>query len=93
MSCSIITTVVERGIDLLPRPRPHVGVLERPQRLARRGLEAQRATILAVIKERKLRERRELFEEGLIQTLKSKGVIKVYDDAVKRLAATYRQGA
>jgi len=54
------------------------------------GLEAQRSAIVSGIKERKLRERRELFEEGLVRVLKDEGKVKVYDDVVKRLASSYR---
>ncbi len=53
-------------------------------------LEADRMTIVSIIKERKLRERRELFEEGLIRMLKSQGKVKVHDDAIKRFVTTFR---
>ncbi|MEZ5398464.1 MAG: peptidylprolyl isomerase [Bryobacteraceae bacterium] len=54
------------------------------------GLSAERDAILNSIRDRKLSERRDLFEEGLIQSLKAKGVVKVNDDAVKRMASNYR---
>jgi hypothetical protein len=53
-------------------------------------LESERGAIVATIKERKLRERRELFEDGLIQQLKASGKVTINDDAVKRLGAQYR---
>jgi hypothetical protein len=54
------------------------------------GLEAQRAAIVSGIKERKLRERRELFEEGLVYQLKQEGKVKVNEDVIKRIANAYR---
>jgi hypothetical protein len=53
-------------------------------------LEDDRKTILAIIKERKLRERREMFEEGLVRTLKTQGKVKIHDDAIKRFVTAYR---
>jgi len=53
-------------------------------------IDADRQTIVAIIKERKLRERREMFEEGLVRQLKEKGAIKIFDDNIKRLSASYR---
>lgn len=53
-------------------------------------LESQRGGIVAVIKERKLRERREMFEEGLVRQLKAEKKIKVNEDAIRRLATSYR---
>jgi hypothetical protein len=53
-------------------------------------LEAERGALVSMIKERKLRERRELFEDGLIQQLKASGKLTINDDAVKRLGAQYR---
>jgi len=53
-------------------------------------LASERASIVTTLKEKKLRERRELFEEGLIRTLKSEGKLQIYDDAIKRLAGTFR---
>ncbi|MBM3735677.1 MAG: hypothetical protein FJW39_07810 [Acidobacteria bacterium] len=52
-------------------------------------IEADRGVLVSSIKERKLRERRELFEAGVIESLKAKGKITLYPDRVKRLAQTY----
>jgi peptidyl-prolyl cis-trans isomerase D len=57
---------------------------------SREGLEAERAGIVNSIKDRKLAERRDLFEEGLVDRLKAEGKVKVYDDAIKRMASSYR---
>ena len=53
------------------------------------ALNNERDNIVSTIRERKLRERRELFEEGLVKSLTDDGKIKIYDDAVKRLIASY----
>ena len=50
----------------------------------------QRDAIVTGLRDKKLRERREMFEEGLVRTLKQAGKIKVNEDAVKRLAASYK---
>ena len=55
------------------------------------GLEKDRSGIVSMIRERKLRERRDLFEEGLVKQLKDGGSISVNEDAVKRVAASYRR--
>ena len=54
------------------------------------AMEAERGAVVATIRERKLRERRELFEEGVMRQLKSDGKLKVNDEAIKRMAAAYR---
>jgi peptidyl-prolyl cis-trans isomerase D len=53
-------------------------------------MQAERATVVAMLKERKLRERRELFEEGILDKLKRDGKLKIHEDAIKRMAAAYR---
>ncbi|MBM3814750.1 MAG: hypothetical protein FJW20_24255 [Acidimicrobiia bacterium] len=53
-------------------------------------LEAQRDIIVTGLRDKKLRERRELFEDGLVRKLTEEGKIKINDDAVKRLAASYK---
>lgn len=53
-------------------------------------LEAKRESILSFLKDRKRRERRDLFEEGLVRQLKSNGTIKVNDDVIKRIIASYQ---
>lgn len=52
-------------------------------------IETDRQTLVGGIRERKLRERREMFEEGLIESLKAKGKLNVKEDLVKRLAQSY----
>ncbi len=56
------------------------------------GLEKERQVIVGMIRERKLRERRDLFEEGLVKRLKEAGSISVNEDAIKRVATSYRRG-
>jgi peptidyl-prolyl cis-trans isomerase D len=51
---------------------------------------ADREAIVSAIRERKLRERRDLFEEGLVRRLKEEGDVKVNNEAIKRLVAAYR---
>jgi peptidyl-prolyl cis-trans isomerase D len=53
-------------------------------------LATERDMIVSSIREKKLRERRELFEEGLVRQLTESGDIKVYDDVIKRLITSYR---
>ena len=55
------------------------------------GLEKERQGIVSMIRERTLRERRDLFEEGLVKQLKESGSVSVNEDAIKRLAASYRR--
>ncbi len=55
------------------------------------GLAKERQAIVSMIRERKLRERRDLFEEGLVRQLKDGGSISVNEDAIKRVAASYRR--
>ncbi len=50
----------------------------------------QREEILIQIKARKARERKDLFEDGLITQLIKEKKIKMYDDVIKRLVASYR---
>ncbi len=52
-------------------------------------IEIDRQALVGAIRERKLRERREMFEEGLIESLKAKGKLNVKDELVKRLAQSY----
>ncbi len=52
-------------------------------------LEAERQVLVSTLKERKLRERREMFEDGVVGSLRGSGKIKVHDDLVKRLAQSY----
>jgi peptidyl-prolyl cis-trans isomerase D len=52
-------------------------------------INTDRQNLVSAIRERKLRERREMFEEGLIESLKGTGKLTVRDDLVKRLAQSY----
>jgi len=53
-------------------------------------LETERANVVAIVKERKLQERRDLFADSLVETLRRQGKVKVYDDAVKRITSSYK---
>jgi hypothetical protein len=53
-------------------------------------LDSQRELIVSGVRERKLRERREMFEDNLVRKLTEEGKLKIYDDAVKRLIAAYK---
>jgi len=52
--------------------------------------EAQRAGLRDELKSKKARERAELFEAGLREQLIKEGKVKIYQDVVNRLVATYR---
>jgi peptidyl-prolyl cis-trans isomerase D len=53
-------------------------------------LSKQRDVIVTALRDKKLRERREMFEQGLVRKLTEEGKIKINDDAIKRLAASYK---
>lgn len=53
-------------------------------------LESERDAIVSMIRDRKMRERREIFEETLIEQLRKEGKLKVHDDVIKRIVAAYR---
>jgi len=53
-------------------------------------LDAERANIVAIVKERKLQERRDLFSDSLVETLRRQGKLKIHDDAVKRITSSYK---
>jgi parvulin-like peptidyl-prolyl isomerase len=55
-------------------------------------LAAQRAAIRDDLKSRKSRDRTQLFEAGLRQSLIQKGKIKIHQDVINRMAAGYRGG-
>ncbi len=52
----------------------------------------ERKLLVDIVRERKMRERRDLFEEGLVRQLKESGSISVNEDAIKKVAASYRRG-
>ncbi|MCC6589483.1 MAG: peptidylprolyl isomerase [Bryobacterales bacterium] len=54
------------------------------------SLQNERQAVVSAIKEKKLRERRDLFEEGILSRLKADGKVTVHDDAIKRMASSYR---
>jgi len=56
-------------------------------------LAAQRSAIRDEIKGRKARDRSQLFEAGLRQSLIKQGKIKIHQDVITRLTANYRSGA
>jgi peptidyl-prolyl cis-trans isomerase D len=53
-------------------------------------LPAQRASILDSIKQRRAKERRDLFADGIVKELIKEKKLKLHDDAIKRLAVSYR---
>ncbi len=53
-------------------------------------LAGERAKLLEAIKRRKASERREIFEDGILSQLVREGKVKIHDNAVKRLVASYR---
>jgi peptidyl-prolyl cis-trans isomerase D len=53
-------------------------------------LAAMRAQMVQAIKYRQARERRELFNEGLVQRLIKEKKVKVYEDNVKKLVGSFR---
>ncbi len=55
------------------------------------GLDKERQMLVGLIRERKLRERRDLFEEGLVRQLKESGSITINEEAIKRVATSYRR--
>ncbi|MBL8231901.1 MAG: peptidylprolyl isomerase [Bryobacterales bacterium] len=54
------------------------------------AFEQQKFDILLRLKGRKAQERKDLFEDGLLQHLQKKGVVKINKDAVKRLVDSYK---
>lgn len=55
------------------------------------GLDKERQSLVTILRERKLRERRDLFEEGLVRQLKEAGSVSINEEGVKRMAASYRR--
>jgi peptidyl-prolyl cis-trans isomerase D len=53
-------------------------------------LNEQRFDILLRLKGKKAQERRDLFEDGLMQYLKAKGIVKIHQDTVNRLVNSYK---
>jgi len=53
-------------------------------------LAEQRFDILLRLKGKKAQERRDLFEDGLLQYLKAKNIVKIHQDTVKRLVDSYK---
>ncbi|MBL0155986.1 MAG: peptidylprolyl isomerase [Bryobacterales bacterium] len=53
-------------------------------------LATQRAEMLFQIKSRRSRERAELFADGVVQSLIKQKKVKIYEDNVKKLVASYR---
>jgi peptidyl-prolyl cis-trans isomerase D len=51
---------------------------------------AERDQFQVNLKGRKARERKEIFNDGLVQQLVKEGKIKIYDNAIKMLAQTFR---
>ncbi len=55
-------------------------------------LAAERDSFLIEIKKKKASERRELFEDGIVEALTHEGKIKIHENAIRRLMAAYRRG-
>jgi peptidyl-prolyl cis-trans isomerase D len=53
-------------------------------------LNSKRDDMLVAIKKRKANERKELFEDGVVNELLKEGKIKKFPDAIQRLGASYR---
>ncbi len=53
-------------------------------------LPAEREAILLQLKRKKATERNDLFEDGLLVQLIRQGKVKIHEDAIKRLVASYR---
>jgi hypothetical protein len=53
-------------------------------------LAAQRDTILFGLKQQKSQERAQLFREGVVQSLVKDKKVKVFQDNIRKFAATYR---
>jgi peptidyl-prolyl cis-trans isomerase D len=54
-------------------------------------LPAERESMLLQIKRRKATERKDLFEDGIVDALIREGKVKIHDNAIRRLVAAYRQ--
>ena len=54
-------------------------------------LPAERDALLLQIKRRKAAERKDLFEDGIVEALIREGKVKIHENAVRRLVAAYRQ--
>lgn len=52
--------------------------------------EAQKFDILLRLKGKKAQERKDLFEDGLMQHLQKKGIVKIHKDTVKRLVESFK---
>ncbi len=52
----------------------------------------QRQEVLQRVKQRKTQERKDLFEDGIVQYLQGKGKIKINQDAIKRITDSFRNG-
>jgi peptidyl-prolyl cis-trans isomerase D len=55
-------------------------------------LAAERESFLVEIKRKKANERRELFEDGIVEALTREGKIKIHEASIRRLMAAYRRG-
>lgn len=53
------------------------------------ALAANRATLIQELKSRRANERRELFGDGVVQALIKEKRVKIYDDNIKKLIASY----
>lgn len=75
----------------LPDSRVVVKVLG-PGTMDRAEFESQKEALRQDLKMKKARERNTLFEDGLRRELVKEGKVKIHQDEVNRLVATYRRG-
>ena len=50
---------------------------------------AERSTIVDRLRQKKARERMDLFEAGLLEELVRKGTVKIYEDARQKVVASF----
>jgi peptidyl-prolyl cis-trans isomerase D len=55
-----------------------------------RQIEAERTRLLTEMRQNKARERKELFEDGIVSRLIDEGKVKINDAAIKRMVASFR---
>jgi peptidyl-prolyl cis-trans isomerase D len=53
-------------------------------------LSESRGALVEQLKRRKASERKDLFEDGVLSTLTKQGKVKIHEDAIKQLIASYR---
>jgi hypothetical protein len=56
-------------------------------------LPAERSNIVDSLKGDKARERNTIFEAGLVAELENKGVVKIHQDVIQRIVASFHTGS